>query len=257
MITIKNVWKRYGALQVLAGLDLEIKTGETLVILGPSGIGKSVLLKHMIGISKPDQGEVEVDGVKISHLQGPKLFRAIKRMGMLFQGGALFDSMTVEENTAFYLREHADPSLQRFLHAKERKQRVDQALEMVGLQGTGDKMPSELSGGMRKRAALARLIAYRPNILLYDEPTTGLDPIISRQINDLIVKTQKELHATSIVVTHDLISALCIGDRLALLRDGKIACIGEPEHFIKISDPIIDAFKETLTVDPLTLRKRK
>lgn len=242
---------------MLAGVNLEIQTGETLVILGPSGIGKSVLLKHMIGISKPDQGEVEIDGVKISNLHGPKLFHAIKHMGMLFQGGALFDSMTVEENTAFYLKEHINPFLQRYLNALERKERVDQALEMVGLQGTGNKMPSELSGGMRKRAALARLIAYRPNILLYDEPTTGLDPIISRQINDLIVKIQQELHATSIVVTHDLISALSIGDRLALLRDGKIAYIENPENFIKISDPIIDAFKETITVDPLTLRKRK
>lgn len=257
MIKIKNLWKRYGTIEVMAGLNLEIQSGETLVILGPSGVGKSVLLKHLIGITKPDEGEVEVDGVIISKLEGPKLFQAIKRMGMLFQGGALFDSMNVEENTAFYLREHTDPIVKRYLNSSERMERAHEALKMVGLQDADKKMPSELSGGMRKRAALARLIAYRPKILLYDEPTTGLDPIISMQINDLIVKTQNELQATSVVVTHDLISALCIGDRLALLREGKIACIADPESFIKISDPIIDAFKKTLTGDPLSLRKRK
>lgn len=254
MIKIRNLHKRFKKQKVLQGLDLDIREDETLVILGPSGEGKSVLLKHIIGICHPDFGSVEVDGVNISALEGPKLLKAIKRMGMLFQGGALFDSMTIEENTGFYLTEHNDPETGERASKSEIRDRVDHALEMVGLKDTQKKMPSELSGGMRKRAALARLIVYRPKILLYDEPTTGLDPITSMQINELIVKTQKELKATSIVVTHDLTSALYVGDRLALLRGGKIAHIGEPDPFMEIQDPIIEFLKKTITQDPRKFR---
>jgi phospholipid/cholesterol/gamma-HCH transport system ATP-binding protein len=163
--------------------------------------------------------------------------------------------MNVRENTGFYLTEHADPAIGKFFPQAEIDRRVDEALAMVGLEGTQDKMPGELSGGMRKRAGLARLIVYRPKIILYDEPTTGLDPLTAMQINELIVKTQKELKATSIVVTHDIASALYVGDRLALLRDGKIAHIGTPEDFMKIRDPIIDFLKRSISEDPRTFRK--
>jgi phospholipid/cholesterol/gamma-HCH transport system ATP-binding protein len=254
MIKIRNLSKRFGKLQVLKNMDLDVNTGETLVILGPSGIGKSVLLKHIIGILKPDEGTIDVDGVRISDLSGAELYQAILNMGMLFQGGALFDSMNVEENTGFYLTQHGDPKTHKKYSAEEIEKTVDQTLKMVGLEGTQEKMPSELSGGMRKRAALARVIAYRPQIVLYDEPTTGLDPIIAMQINELIVKTQAELKSTSIVVTHDLFSALYVGDRLALIKDGKIAYIATPDEFLKIDDPLIKQFYATISTDPRTLK---
>ncbi len=249
MIKIQNLWKKFGTLQVMGGLNLEVKTGETLVILGPSGIGKSVLLKHIIGITKPDAGTVEIDGVCITNLEGDKMFETLRNMGMLFQGGALFDSMNVEQNVGFYLSQHGHFS------KKEIGDRVKEALNMVGLPNTEKKMPSELSGGMKKRAALARLIAYRPSILLYDEPTTGLDPITAMQINELIVKTQKELKATSIVVTHDMFSALYVGDRLSLIRDGKIAHIATPDDFLKIDDPLIKFLYNTISKDPRSFKE--
>jgi phospholipid/cholesterol/gamma-HCH transport system ATP-binding protein len=248
MIKIQGLSKKYGEAAVLSELDLVVESGETVVVLGRSGIGKSVLLKHIIGIAKPDAGEIEVNGAPISRLSGPALYREVLQMGMLFQGAALFDSMTVGENAAFFLQQHSD------LSPTEIKERVRQALDMVGLAGTENRMPSELSGGMRKRAALARLIVYRPKVLLYDEPTTGLDPITAMQINELIVKTQQELKGTSIVVTHDILSALYVGDRLALLRDGKIAHIADPDTFLKIDDPIIEFLRRTISADPRSWR---
>jgi phospholipid/cholesterol/gamma-HCH transport system ATP-binding protein len=256
MININDLWKRFGKVQVLAGLNLEIKEGETLVVVGKSGIGKSVLLKHIIGLLKPDKGTIDVNSTRITDLSGPDLLKAIKYMGMLFQGSALFDSMTVEDNTAFYLTQHHDPDTGKKLSDKEIAERVDHALEVVGLNETHKKMPSELSGGMRKRAALARLIVYRPKIILYDEPTTGLDPIIAMQINELIVKTKEELKATSIVVTHDMFSALYVGDRLALIRDGTIAHIADPEEFIKIDDEMIKQLYGTISQDPRKLKEK-
>ncbi len=237
MIKAINVWKKYGKLQVLKGLDLEVKTGETVVILGRSGVGKSVLLRQILGIEIPDEGSIEVNGQRISAMGKHDRYELVKHMGMLFQGAALFDSMNVGENVAFFLRQHETN-----LTEKEVEERVSYALERVGLQGTQLKMPSELSGGMRKRAALARLIIYRPSIVLYDEPTTGLDPITSQQINELIVSIQNDLKATSIVVTHDIRSAFEVGDRLAFHHNGKILYIAPKHEFLKIDDPIIKQF---------------
>jgi phospholipid/cholesterol/gamma-HCH transport system ATP-binding protein len=247
MIEVKDLWKKYADFAVLKGLNLTVHTGETLVILGRSGVGKSVLLKHILGLSKPDAGTIDVAGVRISELSGPKLWESIKNMGMLFQGSALFDSMTIGENTAFYLMEHGNPKTKKKYKKKEIEELIDHALEMVGLAGTKNKMPSELSGGMKKRAALARLIVYRPSYILYDEPTTGLDPLTAMQINELIIQTQKELKATSIVVTHDITSALFVGDRIALHEEGKIMHIADPETFMKIQHPTIDFLRNTIS----------
>lgn len=238
MIKATNLHKSFGDLKVLSDFSIEINTGETIVILGQSGEGKSVFLKHIIGIEKPDEGSLEIDGVCISSLKGPELYQAIRHTGMLFQGGALFDSLNVFDNTAFYLHQHER------LHSSEIESRVRTALDMVGLKDVEQKMPSELSGGMRKRAALARLIVYRPQILLYDEPTTGLDPIYSMQINELIIKTKQELNATSIVVTHDMPSALKIGDRIAMIDQGKIVFIGNKEEFLASDNKTIQSFIE-------------
>lgn len=248
MIHIRNLWKRYGQTQVLKGLNLDVSEGEILVIMGRSGVGKSVLLRHIIGIEKPDDGVIDVGGICISALKQNELYKAVKNMGMLFQGSALFDSMNVEQNTAFYLKQHGNPVTGKPYEEKEIEDRVLSALSMVGLAGTEKKMPSDLSGGMRKRAGLARLIVYRPSILLYDEPTTGLDPITAEQISELIVQTQKELKGTSIVVTHDLASALHIADRIALHQDGQIVHIDTPERFMQIDDPTIHFLHETMTL---------
>lgn len=244
MIHVHDVWKKYGNLEVLKGLSVDIFDGETLVILGRSGVGKSVLLKQIIGLESPDKGYVEVDGKVVTDLTLTTTRPGLKRMGMLFQGSALFDSMDVGDNTAFYLRQHYP-----HLPPDEVEDRIHAALKMVGLSDTERKLPSELSGGMRKRAALARLIVYRPEIILYDEPTTGLDPITSMQINELINKTKEELKATSIVVTHDICSALTVGDRLAFHYAGKIAQIAPKKDFLKIQDPLLQDFFNNSVID--------
>ncbi len=244
MIRVHDVWKSYGQLQVLKGLNLDIQDGETLVILGRSGVGKSVLLKQIIGLETPDKGYIEVDGKRVPSLSQYSFPIGLKPMGMLFQGAALFDSMNIGDNIAYYLRQH--PSK---LSEKEIADRVKKALDMVGLENVETKLPSELSGGMRKRAALARLVVYRPQIILYDEPTTGLDPITSMQINELINKTKKELNATSIVVTHDIRSALEVGDRLAFHHDGKIAQIAPKDEFFQIDDPTLHDFFNNAAID--------
>lgn len=247
MIEIRNLWKKFGSVDVLKGLTLDARKGEILVILGRSGVGKSVLLRHIIGIEKPDKGSIVIDGTDITECKKNEIYPIVKNMGMLFQGSALFDSMNIEENTAFYLNQHGDPATGKPFKKETVQQKVKEALAMVGLEGIEKKMPSDLSGGMRKRAGLARLIVYRPSILLYDEPTTGLDPITAQQINELIVSTQNELKGTSIVVTHDIQSALFMADRLALHQDGAIAYVADPDNFMKIDDPTINFLRENMT----------
>lgn len=252
MIQVNDIWKRYGKLQVLKGLTLDIYDGETLVILGRSGVGKSVLLKQIIGLEMADSGFVEIDGQRVTDLTDRTRRPQLKPMGMLFQGAALFDSMNVGENTAFYLRQN-----QPNLSSSEIEDRAAEALKMVGLEGIQKKLPSELSGGMRKRAGLARLIVYRPQILLYDEPTTGLDPITAMQINELINQIKHELKATSVVVTHDMRSALEVGDRLAFHSNGKIAQIAPKNEFLNIDDPELHDFFNNTLIDPKTFEKFK
>jgi phospholipid/cholesterol/gamma-HCH transport system ATP-binding protein len=237
MIIVRNLHKKYGSIEVLKGLNLDVFDGETLVILGRSGAGKSVLLRQIIGIEKPDAGYIEVDGQRLNSISGRRQRTLLQQMGMLFQSGALFDSLTVGENVAFYLKQHMPE-----ISAAERTGRMKHALEMVGLEGSENKMPSDLSGGMRKRAALARVIIYEPKVILYDEPTTGLDPITAMHINELINKAKAQLKATSIVVTHDIRSAIEIGDRLAFHHEGQIYIVDTKEKILNSQDPLLRNF---------------
>jgi phospholipid/cholesterol/gamma-HCH transport system ATP-binding protein len=246
MIQLRGVSKRLGSKQVLDGLDLEIPTGLTLVILGRSGTGKSVLLKHIIGLMHPDHGSIEVDGEDIAQLNEAGLNRVRQRFGMLFQGGALFDSMTVGENIALPMREHTR------LADVEIRRRVAERLDWVGLKGVEAAKPSSLSGGMKKRVALARAIAMDPAYILYDEPTTGLDPIMSDVINQLIRSLQKRIGVTSVVVTHDLHSAWTVGDRLALLHEGRVQFTGTPDEAKSSTDLLVRQFIEGRSEGPVS-----
>ncbi|HET9795713.1 MAG TPA: ABC transporter ATP-binding protein [Thermoanaerobaculia bacterium] len=231
-----SVRKTYEGRAVLAGASLTVLSGETMVILGPSGTGKSVLLRHINGLTKPDSGQVFVCGRDIVPLSEEELVEVRLRVSMLFQGGALFDSMNVLDNVAFPMREHTE------MTPKEIKDRVADKLAMVGLPGTQKKMPSELSGGMRKRVALARSIALDPEIILFDEPTTGLDPINSEKINELIDDLNERLKATFVVVTHDIVSARVISDRVAFLHGGTFEFVGTFAEAAQGGHPILSDF---------------
>ncbi len=249
MVTIEcqDVWKSFGRRSVLRGLNLTIQPGETVVIIGQSGSGKSVLLKHIVGLIQPDSGSIKIDGVDITKLNRNKLFELRMRFGMVFQGAALFDSYTVEENVGLAMREHTD------LPDEEVKRIAQEKLHMVGLDGVGDKHPAELSGGMKKRVGFARAIAMDPKCVLYDEPTTGLDPINADVINNLIVKLSNELHITSIVVTHDLASAYKVGDRIVMLHDGKVLYDGTPEEVKHTAHPVVRQFIEGRAEGPIVV----
>lgn len=236
IIEFRDVWKSFNNHQVLKGLSLSIYRGETLVILGRSGCGKSVTLKILLGLIQPDSGSVIVDGIDIAALPERELFPIRRRMGMLFQGSALFDSLTIGENVAFALKEHTTMS------QEEIDEIVAKNLLFVDMAGTENLMPAELSGGMKKRVALARAMAYQPEILLYDEPTTGLDPITATTINALIRKTQAEYGVTSIVVTHELASGFSVADRVAVMDGGRILEIGTVEEIKKSSNEFIQTF---------------
>lgn len=245
MIEIKEVYKSFGANQVLNGVDLNINQGETIVILGRSGCGKSVLLKHIIGLMKPDKGQIFIDGEEITAYSYEKLSNLRKRFGMLFQGAALFDSMTVEENVGLGLTEHTDLSKEKI------KEIVKEKLRLVGMAGVENLKPAELSGGMKKRVGLARAIAMDPDIVLYDEPTTGLDPIMADVINELVISLRNTLKITSIAVTHDIVSAYKIADRVAMLYEGKIIWVGTPEETKNTTDPVVKQFIHGSSVGPI------
>lgn len=238
MIKINNVYKSFSGKSVLRGVNLHIQKGESVVIVGKSGCGKTVLLKSIIGLIQPDSGEIWIQGENIVGMPRKRLYQIRTKMGMLFQGSALFDSLTVEENVALPLREHTR------LDWKKIQEKVREKLALVGLSGAEGKKPSELSGGMRKRVGLARALIMEPEILLYDEPTTGLDPVTAGMINDLIAELNQKFSVTSVAVTHDMTSAFTIGERVAMLHEGKVVFDGSMKEFRESSLPIIQEFLE-------------
>lgn len=249
MISIRHVYQTFGDRQILKDVSLTVRDGETMVILGASGSGKSTLLKLIIGLLRPTSGEVLVNGKDMGSLTEAELNRERRHMGFVFQYSALFDSMNVKENVAFGLRMHTK------LPEEEIDRIVKEKLHLVGLDGIENLMPSSLSGGMKKRVSLARAIALEPEIILYDEPTAGLDPIRSTDISLLIRHTQKVMHATSVVVTHDLKSAQMIADRMAFLYKGSFLAIGRPEELYQSTDPRVRQFMEGLPSDPDFLKE--
>src|SRR6058998_651556 len=236
MIAVRSLRKKIGQQEILRGVDLKISSGETLAIIGRSGGGKSVLLKHMVGLMEPDGGEIWIQGQNIIGMNERQLGAIRQKVGILFQGGALFDSMTVEENIAFPLREagERDPEV---LHSK-----VKEMLEVMEMEGEEDKMPESLSGGMKKRVGLARSIIRRPSCVLYDEPTSGLDPVVADSINRLIRRLQQRFGMTSVVVTHDMKSAFDVANHIAYLHEGRIYFHGTPIQLQQAADPILQDF---------------
>lgn len=245
MIQIIDLHKKFGENHVLRGVNLSFERCETTVIIGRSGCGKSVLVKHLIGLLKPNQGKIIVDGEDVTNFRGAKLFQLRRKFGMLFQGSALLDSMTVGENVGLGLRHHTD------LGEEAIQERVKSRLALVGLSGLESLYPAELSGGMKKRVGLARAMALDPKYVIFDEPTTGLDPIMADVINELIIRLQKELCITSIAVTHDMVSATKIADRIAMLYEGQIIFDGTPEQIRQSANPIIQQFIQGSASGPI------
>jgi len=247
IIELSGVHKRFGDQEVLRGLDLAIESGAVSVIIGRSGGGKSVLLKHVIGLLRPDKGAVTVDGEDIQDM-GPRQLGAVRRkFGLLFQEAALFDSMTVFENVAFPLNEHTR------LSRAEIRDRVESKLASVGLSGMGYKMPAELSGGMRKRVGLARAIALDPKIVLFDEPTSGLDPVVGAAINELIIQTRDEFGATCLVISHDIQATMSIADTVHMLYEGTIIASGTPGEIQALDDPVVQQFIQGRAEGPIKI----
>ncbi len=236
MIEVRQLKKSFGPQRVLDGVDLRVQKGESVVIIGRSGGGKSILLKHLIGLLSPEEGDVLIEGESIARMNERPLLGVRRKFGMLFQGAALFDSLTVAENVGFALRREGK------LTEKEIAGKVDDTLEMVDLGGTQNKKPAELSGGMRKRVGLARAIVYQPQIVLYDEPTTGLDPIVADSIDHLIVRIRERLAVTTVAVTHDMRSARRIGQRILMLHQGRIHFSGTPDEIFQSKDPVVFRF---------------
>ncbi|MEK6545607.1 MAG: ABC transporter ATP-binding protein [Nitrospinota bacterium] len=245
-ISVQDVYKSFGNNHVLRGAFLEIKKGESMVVIGGSGTGKSVLIKCVIGLLKPEKGEIYIDGQEVASLKERGLNEIRKKFGMLFQWGALFDSMRVWENVSFGLRQHTR------LKDIEIKDIAIEKLKLVGLRNVENLMPSELSGGMRKRVSLARAIAMEPEILLYDEPTTGLDPIMADVINELIIHLREKIKVTSIAITHDMVSAYKIADRIAMLYKGEIIEVGTPEWIRNSKNEIVQQFIQGRAEGPIT-----
>lgn len=246
MIEIKDLHKSFSGKQVLKGVDLTIKEGETLVIIGRSGCGKSVLLKHITALIEPEAGTVLIEGKDMFTISTQEQDEIRLKIGMVFQGAALFDSLDVHDNVGYSLIEHTKMEPQAI------SEKVREKLRLVGLSGVEEVMPSDLSGGMKKRVSLARAICNEPKIVLYDEPTTGLDPINSDVINDLILRTQERLKVTSIVVTHDMTSAYKVANRIAMLYEGKIIGIGTPDEIRNTQDPVIRQFITGSAKGPIT-----
>lgn len=245
VIQLMDVHKSFNNNPVLRGVDLTVYRGETIVIIGGSGTGKSVLLKHIIGLMKPDRGKVIVAGEDLATLKEHSLNELRKKFGMLFQAAALFDSLSVWENVGFSLRQQTN------LSASEIKRLAIEKLALVGLQTVEDRMPSDLSGGMKKRVGLARALAMEPEILLYDEPTTGLDPIMADAINELVVEMKRRLQVTGVAITHDMTSAYKIADRIAMLFEGRILAVGTPEEIRNSNNPIVHQFITGSSVGPI------
>jgi len=239
MIDVRDLWKSFGGNQVLKGVNLQMMPGTTTVVLGGSGSGKTVLMKHIMGLFKPDHGEVYVDGENVSAMDRQQLAKFRTRMGMVFQSSALFDSLTVGENVAFPLREHTK------LSDDEIRERVKEKLSVVDLHDVEEKFPAELSGGMRKRVGLARAIVRDPKIVLYDEPTTGLDPITTESVDEMIIGAREKLGVTSVVISHDIGSAFHIGDHIAMLHDGRIVEEGPPDKLRHSTEPHTQHFLAT------------